>query len=252
MTKKNNSEKIFIYGKHPVLLALKNRKRKFYKIYTSNLDELDSYIKKENIDIDNVQNIEYKSNNDLNKFFKNEVNHQGYVALVSSVKKANLDDFIDAINNNYKHKTLPKLLILDQLTDPHNIGAIMRTAAAFGVKFIIMTKYNSPKDSATILKSSAGMSENIETIEVININQTIEKLKKVGYFVIGLAGEAKEDIKNIKNNENLCLVLGSEGNGIRHLVKKNCDALCKINIVKDVESLNASVACAIAIYQIWG
>lgn len=243
-----NSNKILIYGKHPIFLALKNQSRKFFKIYSSNLDELQKYIVENNIK--NVNNlIEFKSNNDLNKFFSESVNHQGYVALVSNCRKMNFDDFI---NSKCKNKNnLPKLLILDQLTDPHNIGAIIRTAVAFNVNYIITTKYNSPKDSAVIVKSSAGLSEIINNIEVININKTIEILKNKGYFVIGLAGETQRDIKTIKNSENLCLIVGNEGNGIRQLVKKNCDALYRINISKDVESLNASVAAAVAMYQLW-
>ena len=84
------------------------------------------------------------------------------------------------------------------------------------------------------------------------LNNTIETLKKCGYFVIGMAGEAKQDIKEIKDSNNLCLVIGSEGNGIRQLVKKNCDELYKITTNSEVESLNASVATAIAIYKLWG
>ena len=86
---------------------------------------------------------------------------------------------------------------------------------------------------------------------MININKTLEILKNTGYFIIGLAGEAQGNIKTITNSENLCLIVGNEGKGIRQLIKKNCDALYKINISQDVESLNASVAAAIAIYQLW-
>lgn len=246
-----NTNKILIYGKHPVLLALKNQRRKFYKIYTSNIDELKRYLNNNHmVNINNL--IEYKNNNDLNKLFKEEINHQGYVALVSPIEKINDDDFIEKCEKCKKNnEKLPRLLILDQLTDPHNVGAIMRTAAAFNVKYVIITKYNSPKESATILKTSAGMSEILNIVEVININKTIEKLKTIGYFIVGLAGEGKENIKNIRNGDDLCLVVGNEGNGIRRLVKKNCDILCKINIAREVESLNASVATAIAIYQLW-
>ncbi len=243
-----NNNKILIYGKHPIFLALKNKNRKFFKIYTSNVEELKKYIKDN--DINNVNNlIEFKNNNDLNKLFLESINHQGYVALVSNPKTLEFYDFINERCDNKNN--LPKLLILDQLTDPHNIGAIIRTAAAFGIKYIITTKYNSPKDSAIIVKSSAGLSEIINIIEVININKTIEILKNIGYFIIGLAGEAQRNIKTITNSENLCLIIGNEGKGIRQLIKKNCDALYKINISKDVESLNASVAAAIAIYQLW-
>jgi 23S rRNA (guanosine2251-2'-O)-methyltransferase len=242
------NDELLIYGKHPIFLALKNKKRKFSKIYTSNIDELNRFFEKECISMEkNI--IKYKNNNELDGLFREQTNHQGYVAYVSGHEKIDIDDFIgkECSNKNF----LPRLLILDQLTDPHNIGAIMRTAAAFGVNYIITTKYNSPKDSSVIVKSSAGLSEIINVIEVVNINQTIEILKDVGYFVIGLAGEARESIKSIKNTANLCLVVGNEGKGIRQLIKRNCDVLYKIDMQNNVESLNVSVATAIALYQLW-
>jgi 23S rRNA (guanosine2251-2'-O)-methyltransferase len=146
---------------------------------------------------------------------------------------------------------LPKLLILDEITDPHNVGAIMRTAAGFGINYIITTKKNSTKDSSVILKTSAGYSELMDLIEVTNLNRTLDELKSVGYFVIGLDGNTNNNIENLQDTKNICLILGSEGKGIRRLVKENCDFLYKIKTT-NVESLNVSVACAIAIYQIWG
>lgn len=242
------SSNFYIYGKHPILLSLKNGKREFFKIYTSNIEELKKYIQDNKISIKHNL-IEYKTNSELNKFFAENINHQGYVASVSKNKTFTIDDFIDSIKNQ---KQLPRIIILDQLTDLHNIGAIIRTAVAFNVEYIIMTKYNSPKDYSVILKSSAGMSELVNIIEVVNVNNTIEILKKSGYFVVGMAGEVKRDIKEIKDSNNLCLVIGSEGNGIRQLVKKNCDELYKITTNSNVESLNASVATAIVIYKLWG
>ena len=245
---KTNNE-LFIYGKHPVLLALKHNKRKIYKIYTSNIKELEEYLKKEKIKIQSNL-IEFKNNNEIKKIAKDDINHQGYLAVVSNHFNYDFDDFIE---KECKDKNnLPKLLILDQLTDPHNIGAIMRSAVAFGVKYIITTERNTPKDSGIIVKSSAGMSEMIDIIEVVNLNRALEELKKVGYFVVGMAGEAKTNLKSIKDSKNLCVVVGNEGNGIRPLVKKNCDILTKIEMDECVESLNVSVATAIAIYQLWG
>ena len=239
----------FIYGKHPCFTLLQNQKRKIKKIYTSNFDILNKFIEENKINI-NKNIIEKKSNNEISNIIKENVNHQGFLILASERKKTTLDEFIEKECKNKNN--LPKLIILDQLTDPHNVGAIIRTAMAFGVKHIITTKFNSVNDSAIITKTSTGLSEVIDIIEVVNVNNTIEELKKVGYFIIGMAGEAKTNIKTIKNPENLCLVIGNEGNGIRQLVKKNCDILVKIEMNEEVESLNASVATAIAIYQIWG
>ncbi len=239
-----NKETI-IYGKHPVLLSLKNRN--IFKIYTSNIGELEKYIKDNNINI-NKKIIEYKSSKELNGLYKN-INHQGYIAIAKIEKSIDINDFLKAIK---EEKELPRLLILDQLTDPHNIGAIIRTAVAFNIKYIILTKYNSLNDLSVISKTSAGMVNMVNIIEVINLNNSIDILKKAGYFIIGMAGEATKDIKTITDNKSICLVIGNEGNGIRQLVKKNCDLLCKITTNSNVESLNASVAAAISIYTLWG
>ena len=239
------NKEIILYGKHPVLLSLKNRK--FFKIYTSNIKELEKYIKDNKINI-NKSIIEYRDNNSLSKMVNNS-NHQGYVAITDIKKNLSIYDFVDIIKDK---KELPRLLILDQLTDPHNIGAIIRTAVAFNIEYIILTKYNSLNDLSIISKTSAGMINMVNIIEVINLNNTIDILKKAGYFIIGMAGEAKQDIKTITDNKNICLIIGNEGNGIRQLVKKNCDILCKITTNNNVESLNASVATAISIYILWG
>ena len=143
------------------------------------------------------------------------------------------------------------MLILDQILDPYNLGAIIRTAVAFGIEKIIITTYNSVKDTPIVAKSSAGLNEFVDLIEVVNLNNAIKDLKKVGYFIIGLAGEAKMTIDKIEDSSNLALVLGNEGKGIRELVKKNCDELVKIPMEDCAESLNVSVASAIAIYELW-
>ncbi|MDR2078033.1 MAG: 23S rRNA (guanosine(2251)-2'-O)-methyltransferase RlmB [Rickettsiales bacterium] len=238
-----------IYGKHPVFLALKNRAVDFVNIYTSNVNNLVEYISKNNIKIDsNI--IQYKNNAQLGKMLNNGANHQGYLAYLRENKKINLDDFIAKLGDYGKN--LPKLVILDQLTDLHNVGAILRTAAAFGINYVLKTKYNSPGDLSIIAKTSAGTSELINIIEIININRTIEILKNVGYFIVGLSEKSEYTLSRVKNMDNLCLVVGSEGKGLRQLVRKNCDMLCCIKMPgKGVESLNASVATAIAIYELW-
>ena len=245
-----SNNKITIYGKHPFFAILKSNKRKIYNIYISNKNKKEFYdiINKENIDIDN-KNINFVDNIELDKLFNNkDKNHQGYLMFVAEKQKIFFDTFINSLQGI---KILPKLLILDQVLDPHNLGAIIRTAVAFGVEKIIITSYNSVKDTPIVAKSSAGLNEFVDLIEVINLNNAIKDLKKAGYFIIGLAGEAKMTIDKIEDSSNLALVLGNEGKGIRELVKKNCDELVKIPMEDCAESLNVSVASAIAIYELW-
>ena len=246
---KKNENKLYIYGKQPLLLSLENKKREFLKIYVANIEEFKKIVENKKILV-NFKIVEQRKNDFISNLIGQNVNHQGFLAEVRKRKTLSLDDFILKYCQN--KQDLPKLLLLDEIQDPHNIGAIMRTATAFDIKNIIITSRNSIGDSSVIIKSSAGYSEFINLIEVNNLNYTIENLKKVGYFVIGLDGNTDKMITDIKKSNNFCLVLGSEGFGIRPLVKKNCDMLTKIEMKNGVESLNVSVACAIAIYQLWG
>ena len=256
MIKKNTkngelSNKILIYGKHPFFSILKTGKRKIYSIYVSNKNKKEFYdiLSKENISINSKVEVNFVDNTEIDKIFNNrEKNHQGYLMKVAARQKITFDDFINSLQNV---KDLPKLLILDQILDPHNLGAIIRTSVAFGIEKIIITSYNSVKDTPIVAKASVGLNEFVDLIEVVNLNNAIKSLKNVGYFIIGLDGEAKITIDKITDSRNLALVLGNEGKGIRELVKRNCDELVKIPMENCAESLNVSVATAIAIYQVW-
>ena len=138
---------------------------------------------------------------------------------------------------------------MDSLTDPQNVGSILRTAYLFGVKSIIFNKDNSFKMSPFLIKSASGAYEKVKMIETLNINRTIEILKKKGFWVIGLDSKSKEETESLPENIKKVIFLGSEEKGIRKLVKKNCDYLIKIKTFVDdddvIDSLNVSNACAI-------
>lgn len=245
------SNRVLIYGKHPFFSVLRSKKRKIYEIFVSekNRNEFFDIVKKENLSFDD-KILNFVDTSKLDSIFPyQEKNHQGFILFASEKNRLTFDDFMANVGNNLE---LPRLLILDQILDPHNLGAIIRTAVAFGINNIIVTSYNSVKDTPVVFKTSVGLNEIINLIEVVNLNSTIKDLKKAGYFVIGLDGEAKNTIDRIGDTRNLALVLGNEGRGIRELVKKNCDELVKIPMENSVESLNVSVASAIAIYELWG
>ncbi|MDR3289975.1 MAG: 23S rRNA (guanosine(2251)-2'-O)-methyltransferase RlmB [Rickettsiales bacterium] len=248
-----NNNKILIYGKHPVFSILKAKKRKIFgiNIVDQNKKEFYSTVEREDIDLKGI-NVKFMSHNEMDGMFNHlykEKNHQGYIIFVNEKEEITLDDFINEFEGQ---KELPKLLILDQIVDPHNLGALLRTAVAFGVFNVIITAFNSTKETATVSKSSAGLNELVNVIEVINLNNAIKELKNIGYFVYGLDGEAKTLIEQVKDSSNIALILGNEGKGIRELVKKNCDELVKIKMHEYAESLNVSVAGGIAMYQVWG
>ena len=169
--------------------------------------------------------------------------HQGYGANIENFNNYALEDII---NPNKKQL----FLILDKLNDPNNLGAIIRSCDAFRVDGIIIPNKNSIGITDTVVKVSTGAIFYVPIVTVSNINQTIDKLKKNNFWVVGTDASANQSISEIKNDRNLALVIGSEGYGISSLVAKNCDYLVKIPMTGHVNSLNASVSAGIMIYAL--
>ena len=251
-TKSNNSDQNWIYGKHPVLAVILKQKRKLYKILLTQKSsgELDQELAKNKIKLD-PSLIYIVDNNFITSNLPENAVHQGFAIKAAAMPIIQEDDFILEISKKEKNE-LPPILILDQLTDPHNIGAIIRSSVAFGVTNIVIPKHNFPRESGVMNKASSGMIEMADLIMASNINNFMNDLKKAGYWCIGLAGEAKETLSKAKEFNSIALVIGSEGDGIRELVKKNCDLLVKIPMSAEVESLNASNAAAISLYELFG
>ena len=244
--KKINS--IWIYGRHSFFQNLLNYNRKVYKILLTNntKNEFYNFVKDNNVKIDSKL-VKIIHNNEFTQYLSKSSIHQGFAIETSPIKIIKDRDFISNLNES----NLETLVILDQLTDSHNIGAIIRSCAAFDVKNIVITKHNSPNDTSIIHKSSSGMIEKINLIIATNLSNFLQDLQKKGYWCIGLDMNSKLNIKEVTNYRPIALVVGSEGNGIRSLVKKQCDILTKIIInKKEVDSLNASNAVAIALYEI--
>jgi len=246
-----NPDELWLCGKHPVFTIIQKKRRKIFEILATRntISELENFLRKESLT--NLKPLIKLVDNDRIESLlgKNQL-HQGFAIRTSRLPTKNQNDLLEELYTIEEGNQLPTLLLLDQISDPQNIGAIIRSAASFGVTKIIFSEHNSPKENPTIVKSSAGTIELVELIIVTNFNNLIEKLKKIGYWCIGLAGEGATPITAIKEYKNIALVIGSEGNGLRDLVKKNCDLLTRIEIDKEVESLNASVAAAIALYEI--
>ena len=142
------------------------------------------------------------------------------------------------------------IVILDQVSDPQNIGAIIRSCVAFGVDGLVVQDKNSPVESGAMVKATAGTMEHIKISRVTNLSRAIEILKDCGYWVIGMDGYADVTIDKVNKDGKIALVMGSEGKGMRRLVQENCDTSVKLNIAPEVESLNVSTAAAIAIYEL--
>ena len=172
--------------------------------------------------------------------------HQGVVLKVAPFVYAELEDVLA------NHKTLQEdlfLLVLDGIQDPQNLGALIRSAACAGVQGVIIPKDRACGMTPVVEKASAGAVETVPVIQVTNLVQTLERLKQAGCWTFGLAGEANKDIYQADYRGNLALVVGSEGEGIRPLVRKHCDLLLAIPHYGGISSLNASVAGGIVLFE---
>jgi 23S rRNA (guanosine2251-2'-O)-methyltransferase len=172
--------------------------------------------------------------------------HQGAIARYEApkpVEESSLPQLLEAANG----KAL--LLVLDGVQDPHNLGACLRSAAAAGVTCVIIPKDKAAPVNATVRKTSAGAADRIPVISVTNLARTLRTIKEAGVWVYGLAGEASASINATDLTGNVALVLGAEGEGMRRLTREHCDALLRIPMPGEMESLNVSVAAGIALFE---
>ena len=229
----------WIGGKHAVLSAIKNPKRKINKVILTEENQKD--LNPKNFDKKII--IEIKDKKEIDKIFINEnVLHQGIAAEIESIPTIELKEYLN-IKNNLKNT----LVVLDDITDQRNIGSIIRSCSAFNVDGIILLEKNYNPKNKMMYKSASGAMELVNIIPVSNITNALVVLKKNNYWVYGLDGNAKENIKDQKWSNLNVFVFGSEGNGLRRLVKENCDHLIKIEINKKIGSLNVSNAVSVTL-----
>ena len=235
-----NKDQLIIYGRHAVLSALKNPKR---------------HIKKLLITAENRAEIEKISSPipytivDKKEFLRilpEDAVHQGFALYCNRLETYDIEDLIVMADK----KERCHILILDQVTDPQNIGAIIRSCAAFETLGLVVQDKNSPLESGAMDKATAGTIEFVPIARVTNLSRAIEKLKDAGFWVMGMDGYAETTIDKINKSGKIAIVMGSEGKGMRRLVQENCDSSVKLPISPNVESLNVSTAAAIALYEL--
>lgn len=229
------SNSYYMYGKHAVLAAAANDQRHIFHIYcTEDIYDANSVLLEKH-------KYEIATNEFITKKLGQEQAHQGIIAKVHSIFLDDIHD-IDITHQNCK------IAILDQVTDGQNIGAIIRNAAAFNISAIIMPSDNSPEEGATIAKTASGALEIVKIVKVTNLKNSMEYLKKQGFWIIGLDGGSKDLLTPQILTGKIVIALGAEGKGLRRLTKETCDYLVKIPMSEKVESLNVSHAAAISFY----
>jgi 23S rRNA (guanosine2251-2'-O)-methyltransferase len=176
--------------------------------------------------------------------------HQGVIARVKPGKSYNENDLTDIIKLAQNKGEQPLLLILDGVTDPHNLGACLRNADAAGAQAIIVPKDNAAKITSTVRKVAVGAAETVPLVQVTNLARAIKQLQEQGIWVVGTAGEAQQSLYECKLTGPMALVMGAEGKGMRRLTRENCDQLVKLPMAGTVSSLNVSVASGICLFEI--
>lgn len=229
-----------LWGRHAVEAALMNPARRHRKLWATRegIDSLDGELPAD-------FPIEYADVADLARLVARDAPHQGLV-----LECEPLEDMLlaDVLSQAEEDEDLRTVVVLDQVTDPHNVGAIFRSAAAFDALAIVTQDRHAPPEGGVVGKSASGALEIVPWVRVVNLARALEELAEAGYWRIGLAGEAKATLAEALPAGPVTLVLGAEGEGMRHNIAAHCDALARLPISAAMESLNVSNAAAIALY----
>jgi 23S rRNA (guanosine2251-2'-O)-methyltransferase len=240
------SDGTLLYGLHAVQAALANPDRKVLAVFLTEraaaaiATPLPAHAK-----------VEITDGDAISRLLPAGAVHQGAALQCTPLPQRNLEEVLEASRGNgaARHEKRRIVLVLDQITDPQNVGAILRTAAAFGVSAVVAQDRHAPPQSGALAKAASGALDIVPYVEVVNISRALEQLGALGFWRIALAGDGESSLADAAPDGDVALVLGSEGAGIRRLVREHCDALAQIPIAKAMESLNVSNAAAIALYE---
>ena len=239
-----NKSSFFIIGQHAVMEALRNPKRKVLRVFLTEESKKNIHRKSPNKNLLENVKVFFKTKRELDKYStKENLLHQGYVAEIEHLEKPILKDFINKSENLI-------LACLDGVTDPRNIGSLIRSAASFDINGIIVKERHFPSESKLMYKAASGSIEYINIFQVSNINTTLKNLKDKNFWIYGLDNKAKKNLENINWKNNIVLLFGSEGSGMHKHTSKYADFFVKIGINNKIESLNISNSAAIAFHYI--
>ena len=234
----------FIVGKHPVIEALRNPKRKVIRLFLTEESKKNIHRENQNTNLLKDVKVYFKTKKELDKYCKNEqILHQGYVAEVEKLEEKNLKEFI-------KSKKNINLVCLQGVTDPRNIGSVIRSAVSFNIDGIILKERHFPNNSKSMYKSSSGGIEYLNIFKVSNINTVLKFLREKNFWIYGFSSNAKKDFTEIDWQGNNVLLFGSEGFGLKHTTEKYVDFFVKIKISNKIESLNISNSASIVFHHL--
>jgi len=224
-----------LWGKHAVAAALDNPERKVLRAWATREAAGFMQFPKE-------VGVTLAEAPDLGRLVPHDAPHQGVVIEVEPLEDFWLGDLL------MRAPERAVMLVLDQVTDPHNVGAILRSAAAFGAVGIVTQDRHSPPESGVVAKAASGALERVPWARVVNLARALEEIAEAGFWRIGLTGDAEGDLKDALGPPRVALVLGAEGSGLRLNTREHCDAVARLPITDTIESLNVSNAAAVALY----
>jgi 23S rRNA (guanosine2251-2'-O)-methyltransferase len=234
-------------GKHAVTESLKNPNRNVLRVFLT--EESKKNLNRENQHLNLLKNINifYKTKKELDKYCsRDKINHQSLVAEIEHLETFSIKDFV----NNNSNRSNINLVALEEVTDPRNIGSIIRSATSFNMDGIIVKERSYPGESKLLYKSASGCTELINIFEVSNVNTALKYLKSKNFWVSGFDNKSKKDFTQHDWTGNNVLVFGSEGHGLNYQTKKNSDFLFRININEKVESLNISNSASVVFHYL--
>ena len=239
-----NKSSFLIVGQHAVIEALRNPNRKVLKVFLTEESKKNIHRKNPKKNVLEDVKVYFKSKKELDKYTsKDQIMHGGYIAEVEQLDQPDLKEFI-------KGKNKLTFVCIDEVTDPRNIGSLIRSAASFNIDGLIVKERQYPSDSKLMYKSASGCMEHLNIFEVSNINSTLKNLREKNFWVYGFDAKGEKDFTDIKWEGKNVLLFGSEGFGMREHTGKYTDFLVKIDINKDVESLNISNSAAIVFHHL--
>jgi 23S rRNA (guanosine2251-2'-O)-methyltransferase len=228
---------VWLYGRHPVLAALANPERRIERLIAT------KDVAERHAEALAGKSIQILAREDMAQRLPAGAVHQGLAALVAPLEDAMLEDVLARCKDN------ALILALDQVTDPHNVGAILRSAAAFGAAGLVVTERHAPADTGVLAKAASGGLEIVPLVRAVNLARTLEQLKDAGFWLYGLDERGDAAIGTLDLKGRVCIVLGAEGEGLRRLTAEKCDRLVTIPTNAALASLNVSNAASIALYQ---
>ncbi|WP_193368133.1 23S rRNA (guanosine(2251)-2'-O)-methyltransferase RlmB [Pelagibius marinus] len=253
------AQQLWLYGVHAVLAALGNPNRRPERLLLTPeaAQTWGARLREVRDSAHAALASETVARRNIDELLPEGAVHQGLALRCAPLSQPALEDLLDpealpAAGNGGIPPLRRVIVLLDQVTDPHNVGAVLRSAAAFGALAVVALDKGAPEESGTLAKSASGALEAVPYISVVNLARSLDLLKEAGFWCLGLAGEAEQTLAESRPGEAVALVLGAEGPGLRRLTRERCDLLVKLPTRPPIDSLNVSNAAAVALYELLG